>query len=112
MLLELALFTAMIQQQSAAELRVTHGKAQVGCETVPEFEQYHSVSYEKEGATPQTKGCFRLAPGVPVKALGNKAKAHMLTGDLIDVEQYEAAVGGKTCQLWLPNSALEMAAAK
>jgi hypothetical protein len=90
---------------SSSVFRITFERSQVGCETIPEYEQYHSVTYEKTGATPQTAGCHRLAANSVVKPLEQNGNAK-IAGVEVPVGLYEVTVGDHAVRLWLSPSAV------
>jgi hypothetical protein len=90
---------------SAGLYRITPERSQVGCETIPEYEQYHGVTYEKTGAVPQTQGCYRLNANSEAKPLAPTGKAK-IAGEDVTVALYEVVVDGKWRRVWLAPGAV------
>jgi hypothetical protein len=88
---------------SAVQLRVTPARSQIACETVQEYENYHSSTYEKDGARPRTPGCYRLPPNSVLKDLMQLADAK-ISGNQVPVSLYEVTLDEKKRRVWLSPS--------
>jgi hypothetical protein len=101
------------EKQQGPLVHVNRARSEIGCETKGAFEEYHTSTYEKDGAEPRTKGCVRLAAGTELKRLGQKDVATIVFGDKVAIERYEASIkegsdkGVKTVKVWLSPSSIE-----